>query len=335
METQKNTKDKIDELIIDSLSHNLNSVEQAKLDEWIASSSDNYQHFMQLKENWQHDASTNNDDFDAEAAYRKFNLRVQQHQRSKQFSIKPMLRIASIVIIAFVLGGIAQWVLNSFNESNTDLYYTLSVPMGAKSRIELPDKSVVWLNAGSTLRYSQHFAKYKRIVELSGEAFFEVTKNKAIPFIVKSNDLNVKVLGTKFNVKSYAEDTSVVVTLLEGSVNLSKAKTSTSEIMLKPNERCTWDKKTNHKIVSHVNAADSYQWTKGKLIFEEEYFGQIVQRLEREYNVTIHLKNKELNDLKFYGDFRNTQSITEIFDIMTMNNKFRYEIKENVITVYK
>jgi transmembrane sensor len=328
--------EEIDLLIIKHLSKECDKEETSVLRTWIMQSEENRRYFTQLQEIWS-SISSQESGFDSEVAYQHFKSRIAalqpKSQSHKGWVSKPILRWAAAVILAFVLGVFSYFLINSYSISNK--YYTISVPYGAKSKIELPDKSVVWLNAGSTLKYAQNFAQKRRNVTLSGEAYFEVTKNPDMPFTVQGKEVSVKVLGTKFNVKSYPEDEVVDVTLLQGAVRLNNNSAPDKTIMLKPNERATFNKRSNQLSVSKVEAINSKEWTHGKLIFEEELFGQIVCRLEREYNVRINIKNKELNTLRFYGDFRNAQSITEIFDIMTANSKFHYSIKESVINVFK
>jgi ferric-dicitrate binding protein FerR (iron transport regulator) len=209
----------------------------------------------------------------------------------------------------------------------------VKVSRGVVSYLHLPDGTQVWLNSGSRLSYSNAFNKEGRNVTLEGEAYFEVTKNPKKPFVVHGKEVAVKVLGTKFDVKSYNEDASVVVTLLEGSVHLSDVTEHSSSLLLRPNERATFIKENSKLNVDKVNAKNACEWIHGNLIFDDEEFGQILKCLEREYNITIDVRDREIEQLHFYGKFRNTQPIEEILNIMTANQKFHYDKKENVITL--
>jgi len=210
----------------------------------------------------------------------------------------------------------------------------VKVSRGVVSHMHLPDGTQVWLNAGSKLSYDNTFNKKDRKVLLEGEAYFEVTKNKTKPFIVNGKEMAVKVLGTKFDIKSYPEDASVAVTLMEGSVHLSDGDESRSRI-LKPNEQAVYSKSTEKLSVNKVNAKNACEWIHGNLIFDNEEFGQIMNCLSREYNITIVVKDKEIEHMRFYGKFRNTQNIEDILTIMTANQRFHYTRKDNTIIVSK
>jgi ferric-dicitrate binding protein FerR (iron transport regulator) len=330
--------DQIDNLIVDYLCGEINPEDLVQLRIWIKQSEKNHRYFTQLEDIWKNVPIQNETQFDSELAYQRFRKRVESFQQDtseseRSFFHHSFFRWAAAVCLAFLLGGFSFYLFNTLSFKG-DKLYTISVPFGAKSKIELPDKSVVWLNAGSTLQYAQNFSKNKRDVSLNGEAYFEVAKNPEMPFTVKANEMSVKVLGTKFDVRAYPDDKKLDVTLLRGSISMETVYDPGKSLLLIPNERAVVDK-TNHEVkVMHVDASDAAAWTKGKIIFDEELFGHIVRRLEREYNVTINVRNRSLNDRKFYGDFRNAQSITEIFDIMTANNEFHYTMKESVITVY-
>ena len=260
-------------------------------------------------------------------------------QTRKPFVVKRFLigfsRVAAVLLIPLL---ISLFLLLRHDQQGPALFAdnVVKVSRGVVSHLHLPDGTQVWLNSGSRLTYGNTFNKENRNVTLEGEAYFEVTKNPKKPFVVHGKEVAVKVLGTKFDVKSYSEDAAVVVTLLEGSVHLSDVKNqSSTPLLLKPNERATFMKENNKLSVNKVNAKNACEWIRGNLIFDDEELGQIVRCLEREYNITIKVQDREINQLRFYGKFRNTQPIEEILNIMTANQKFHYNQKENVITLSK
>lgn len=261
-------------------------------------------------------------------------LKIKQPFNAKRFFIG-FSRVAAVLLIPLL---VSLFFVFRHAQPNSALFAdnVVKVSRGVVSYLHLPDGTQVWLNSGSRLTYSNTFNKESRNVTLEGEAYFEVTKNPKKPFIVQGKEVAVKVLGTKFDVKSYTEDAAVVVTLLEGSVHLSDVKNlSSSPLLLKPDERATFMKENNKLIVSKVNAKNACEWIHGNLIFDDEELGQIVKCLEREYNITIKVQDREINQLRFYGKFRNTQPIEEILNIMTANQKFHYNQKENMITFSK
>lgn len=331
------TQDQIDSLIINVLGRVTSTDEEILFRQWMAYSDANKTYFYQVRDIWE-SFSADKISFDKDEAYHRFKARVAAQEMEvtsqKTFVLPRFIRWTAAVIVAFVLGGLSIYIYNANSLSNH--LYTVTVPLGSKSKIELPDHTTVWLNAGSTLQYAQNFAQSGRNVSLEGEAYFEVTKNPRMPFTVNGKDVAVKVLGTKFNVRSYNEDPTVDITLVEGSISLTNhLAANDSACLLKPNEKATLNKQSHQVTIEKVEACNWSEWTRGKLVFDAERFGQIIRRLEREYNVDIKVKDSELLNRKFYGDFRKAQSIQEIFDIMTASNQFHYTFKESVITVYK
>lgn len=334
----------IDELIVDYITGRLTPDKFDYLNSWIAESKDNLFYFRKLQEIWYVSAPQDEDVYDKELAYNRFLYRVKEANqfaeitpRKKNVFTKRFIQIAASVAIIVALTSIyfLKFVSPSIT-STKDEFYSITVPYGAKSKVTLSDSTKVWLNSGTTIEYS-YIAKDKiRKLVLNGEAYFEVAKMKGIPFIVKTDRLDIKVLGTKFNVTSYAEDPQVNITLLEGSIALKTDNSKSNEILLKPNKSATFDKFSNSLEIKSVNAYTSIQWSDGIIIFDEEKLEQIARRLEREYNVKIDITNAStsLTDSRFYGVFNKNQSIKDIFDIITLNEKLRYKMKGDTIKVY-
>ncbi len=264
----------------------------------------------------------------------KRSLQTRHSFVAKQFFIR-FSRVAAVLLIPLL---VSLFFMFRHNQPDSTMFAdnVVKVSRGVVSYLHLPDGTQVWLNSGSRLTYGNTFNKENRNVILEGEAYFEVTKNPKKPFVVQGKEMSVKVLGTKFDVKSYKEDASVVVTLLEGSVHLSEVnKQSSSSLLLKPNDQATFIKENSKLTVNKINAKNACEWIHGNLIFDDEEFGQIVKCLEREYNITIDIQDRDIEQLHFYGKFRNTQPIEEILNIMTANQKFHYNQNDNVFTFSK
>jgi len=240
--------------------------------------------------------------------------------------------VAAIVILT-IGGTIGIWQISSSLKPET--YFVCETPYGEKSKVVLSDGTVVWLNAGSTLKYSNKFNTANRKVELNGEGYFEVRRNEKLPFFVKTKDLQLQVLGTKFNFRDYPEDHEVVVSLLEGKVELNNLLKKEKEAILAPDERAILNKTNGRMTVETVTASNASQWTDGYLFFDEELLPDIVKELERSYNVTIRIANDSLNTFRFYGNFvRREQSIQEVLDALASTEKIQYKIEERNITIY-
>jgi transmembrane sensor len=338
MDQNFHNNERIDDLIVNYLSHQSSPNEEEEFQAWLSQTDENRRYFVEMQDLWNTLATQDKDAFDSEAAYHRFKARVSfQHQPEGKIHkhFPSPFYWAAAVIMAFVLGGLSFLAINNEIIQHNTKQYAIYVPYGAKTRVVLPDNSVVWLNAGSTLRYGQNFGQKSRQVALVGEGYFEIAHNPAMPFTVNANQASVKVLGTKFDVKAYPEDKQLDVTLLRGSIQLTTIYQPNKSLKLIPNQLAIVDKTHQNVTVENVDACEAAAWTKGKIVFDEELFGQIVRRLERDYNVTIDVKDTNLNYLRFYGDFSNAQSIQEILNIMTSNNEFHYTMNENHISVYQ
>ncbi len=227
-----------------------------------------------------------------------------------------------------------QFIVQPDSEVTETRYIEISIPKGKLFQLTLSDGTKVWLNAASSLKFPQHFASTKetRMVYLKGEAFFDVTKNKAQPFIVKTETVNVEVLGTQFNVSSYAEDATVKTTLVEGAVVVNDQNENTNSLQLIPNDQAIFskDKKVMHK--QKVNTSLYTSWMDKKIILQNESFTDAFKRIERSYDVSITSRNKKLNNTRFTGEF-DVENIEEILRTFSETLKFTYEIKGKDITI--
>ncbi len=192
------------------------------------------------------------------------------------------------------------------------------IPYGNQSKVTLADNTVVWLNAGSRLVYPTRFDGKTREVMLFGEAFFEVSKNPKKPFIVKTSDLEIQVLGTQFNVSSYAEDQLIQTVLKEGSVSVKRnnATLFDKELILKPNQMASFNKNTRETQVSEVDANSFTLWTKGLLGFEEKDFGLIIRKLERYYNISIGFSDPKYSAIRISGKLDMKKNQDEVFEYL-------------------
>jgi ferric-dicitrate binding protein FerR (iron transport regulator) len=197
------------------------------------------------------------------------------------------------------------------------------VPLGSQAKIILPDGTIAWLNSGSTLKYSNLYGKKNREVLLSGEGYFEVTKDKSKPFFVHTNNIQVKVLGTVFNVRSYMNDRTVEVNLLEGKVDVSMLDNNSSKkLILIPNEKMIYNKNTKTMYSCKADAAKSAQWTIGKLCFVNSSLKDISKDLERKYNVKIILESDRVKNEIFSGSLDLNQPLKFILDYLDVDKKF-------------
>lgn len=220
------------------------------------------------------------------------------------------------------------------NSTNQVEYNTLEVPFGKKFNILLSDGTKVNLNSGSSLTYPVHFVKGKqRKVFVKGEAYFDVAKDSLHTFIVSNNDLQVSVLGTKFNFASYDEDKSAEVILVEGSVELlAKGSKNLNPILLTPRHKARLEKNIKTITISPIVPSLYTSWMKGQLVYRDMPFENILQKLERHYNVDIIIKNRSLAKERFSASFDNI-TIDKVFEALKQHHGINYEISGKTIII--
>ena len=330
----------IDELIANYLTEGLDKNALDELKTWIAASAENQQYFIRQREVWFSAVSREAASvYDKDKAFENFRNRVEsqkeiQSTSRRGFSLSALWRYAAVVAIIIAVGCISYWQ-GEVNVKDTFADISVEAPLGSKTKLYLPDGTLVWLNAGSRMTYSQGFGVDNRKVELEGEGYFEVKRNEKIPFFVKTKDLQLQVLGTKFNFRDYPEDHEVVVSLLEGKVGLNNLLREEKEAVLSPDERAVLNKANGLLTVESVTASNASQWTDGYLFFDEELLPDIAKELERSYNVKIHIANDSLKTFRFYGNFvRREQNIQEVLEALASTEKMQYKIEERNITIY-
>lgn len=230
----------------------------------------------------------------------------------------------------------SQLVYSSDVEKDTLIYNTLTIPYGKRFKLLLSDGTNVHLNAGTSLKYPVKFIKgEKRQVFLNGEAYFSVAKDTDHPFIVNVNEIDVRVLGTEFNISSYPEDDQINTVLVEGSVDIYKkdevynAETATN---LKPGFKATWQKTENKISVEKANIEMHTAWIDGRIIFRCVTFKNMIKKLERHYNVVIVNNNKWLNNEEFGASF-DIETIDQVFETLNTNYDIDYTIEDNQIII--
>lgn len=215
--------------------------------------------------------------------------------------------------------------------SQTVEYNTLSVPYGKTFKLALSDGTQVVLNAGTELKFPVNFIKDEnRTVFLNGEAYFEVAKDAEHPFVVNTQDMDVEVLGTHFNVTSYTDDRKTFTVLVEGKVAAHDKMGSNDTKILNPNERAFFE---NGKLqIEAVNVAKYIAWVQGELIFADDSFKVIANKLERKFNVKIDNNYAELANINITATFTN-ETIDEVLSTFQSYKNFDYVIKNRTVTI--
>lgn len=219
----------------------------------------------------------------------------------------------------FIIGS--DTLQQKFFTEGTMLSNVLVVPNGQRLQVRLPDKSNIWINAGSRLIFPPEFDPDKREVYLTGEAFFDVTGNPDQPFFVNTSTVSVKVLGTKFNVSSYPEDVEVVTVLQEGKVEVLDAGASsllqTMKAELRPNQMARFNKNSGQLDVLDTDHELFTAWKEGILRFEQQRIDQMISKVERYYNIRIILKDPGKGKEKINGKLDLNAGIREVMEYIS------------------
>lgn len=211
---------------------------------------------------------------------------------------------------------------------------TLIVPKGGEYRVLLADGTKVWLNSGSILRYPTSFNKKERMVQLEGEAYFEVKKNPKVPFAVKVRGMSLAVFGTSFNVNSYEPGKGIGTTLVEGKVTMRID--NGKEYVMRPHEHITYNLETDtYSVLKNVDVSLYTSWKDGVFRFENQRMEDITNRLSRWYSCEVVYNDNSLRDLKFTGVAKKNEPIDHLLNLISLLKDVDYDVKDGVVFISK
>lgn len=238
-------------------------------------------------------------------------------------------KIAAIFILAFTL---AYTFLPDKNQTEPASMQTIFVPPGQRAELTLTDGTKVWLNAKTTFTFPNKFTADGRNVTLDGEGYFDVTKDPQKPFIVKTKQYDIKVLGTEFNVTAYSASPSFETSLIKGAVEVSSS-TSQAKMTLQPNTRTYVENGILKK--GAIEHETYFLWKEGLICFYDEPVDKMIEKLELYYDVKIDVQNKELLRNRYSGKFRTKDGVEHVLKVLQLNNKFTYTKDNdlNLITI--
>ncbi|WP_346239123.1 FecR family protein [Niabella insulamsoli] len=268
--------------------------------------------------------------------------------RQKNHSFRWLLRaVAAVVIIAFSCLALYYYTTNSDDPGSTNI---LATKKGSKSSLVLPDGTKVLLNADTKLSYNQSFGKKVREVALEGEAYFEVVRDSEHPFIVHTKAMDVKVLGTVFNVRAYKDEKNTQTTLIKGSVEVT-LKSRNDKVLLKPNEKIIVNNHIDSSLAAYAekdvanisvvpvktSPTDSSiietEWTKNRLAFDQASYSEVFAELERWYGVSVTIKDAAILKRKISGSYEN-EEISEVLESLKLATGFRYKLENHQLIIY-
>lgn len=246
------------------------------------------------------------------------------------------VRQAVLFFLLFTIGVFSYYMVRPDRGNQEKAYFETQVPVGGQSKVVLPDRSVVWLNAGSSLRYGGNLKNKLCEVYLKGEAYFEIRPDSSRPFLVRTEKLDIEVKGTSFNVKAYEEEENIDVALVTGNVDIlfNSKKMKERREKLEPNQMIRYNKKNHRAIKTKVKAADACFWIQGGLKFSNSSFIQIAKDLERKFNVRILIESETLKNENFSGSFMAGYSIYDVLKEIDMEHKYKWSQQGNIFTIW-
>jgi transmembrane sensor len=248
-------------------------------------------------------------------------------------SINVFYRVAAIIVIALLIASLYYYLRSDrFIPESQVAYSEIVAPLGSRIKIDLPDGSTAWLNHGTILKYPQKFGERSRELFITGEAYFNVKEDKGHPFILKTSDIDIHVLGTRFNVMAYEDDPEIVITLEEGELDLfysSRDQSSGKIACLEPGEHIVIERYSK-EVSKYSGKTDIYTaWKDGLLVFRDDPMDVIVKKLERWYNVEIEFADEELASYRFTATFTD-ETLRQVLHLLSVAVPMEYEVTSRI-----
>jgi ferric-dicitrate binding protein FerR (iron transport regulator) len=303
-------------------------------------------------------AQNHHDHIDSRRLFSNVQMRINEAEREAitqdmEPLMKPVRGYGRLAWISGVAATIALLITAGvyYYTSQHEPLVAKYTSKGEKSTFMLDDGTRVTLNADSKLEYAANFPQDSREVYLTGEAFFDVHSNAHKPFIIHTNKMDIRVLGTAFNVKSYPNETSTEATLLKGAIEVTVADNPSEKIVLKPSQKIVVDNYDSTKkksvslkdVVPALTTMTYFQqrdtmimetsWLQNKLVFQDEDFGTLARRMERWYNISIRFNKTDMKQLRFTGILEG-ETIAEAFRALHLTEDFSYRIEDSTIVIY-
>tara|TARA_R110002050_G_scaffold111518_4_gene225154 strand:+ start:9039 stop:10028 length:990 start_codon:yes stop_codon:yes gene_type:complete len=316
-------------IIANYLLKRANLDEKENLDEWNNKSPKNKEFLKTMEDYWSQTDEANQIHPRLEVSRQRLLARMNADQ-AKQQRLKPLtylLRIAAAIIFIVATAGISVYIASEKGFFTQNDWVVVSTENGQQSKITLPDGTGVWLNAATEVKYCS--TKDHRMVKLSGEAYFEVEHAPDFPFVVETKDVAISVLGTKFSVSHYPESKITEASLLTGKINAS-ALGSNENIEIIPGQKIAYDSDIKEFVKSALKGKDHVAWRYGVLVFDNESFYDLIQKLERYYAVNFIYETKDFTNIHYTGTLDNL-SIQKVLEFINLTIPIAYEIDNKTI----
>lgn len=312
--------------------------EKQRLLDWLDESDNNRKYYLEIRKLWDLSLiTTNYSTYSSNDAYESVKRKIgQTKQSSNRVNIRNLaINIGKIAAIAILAVMISQYFFMRQQANENIGHNRVEAPIGNRVRLMLPDKSIVWLNSGTVISYPEKFTGKERVISLNGEAQFEVTKNEKNPFVVKTANHSITVLGTVFNVYAYNESNQYEATLFEGSIMLQSNENKAESVTMKAGQHAIYDKTTRTlEIKNDISTDQMFSWVSGYYSFDKMKFSNMLERLGQYYNKKIDIRNPKIADYECTGKFKTGEYLEHILNVVKVNKPFKYTITEHEIIIY-
>lgn len=366
MTTLNKTPGHIEILIHDYLKGNLLESDKDELFRWLAQDASNVIFFNQVADIWlSASVFQKTEDFNSDEAFNRVKAKISQVNTlapEKRILTLSWLKVAAILIPFMLLSSLVTKMLLTPKVLNVENPYSFEVPYGSKSKVILPDGTQVVLNSGSKLLFKEGFGNSHRSLDLSGEGYFNVAKNKELPFVVHAGNLFVRALGTEFNVKAYPEEKNIETILIEGAIQVSRNIEEGKKeklVDLLPKQQLVYNKTVDSIYVNVTEEKDRYIDLRNlakpaipTIVFEKTKVDPIIYttwkddswsiyrktlldlatELERKYDVTIVFENESLRKIKFSGTLRD-ESIEQVLSAIRLASPIDFKINGKMVNI--
>jgi ferric-dicitrate binding protein FerR (iron transport regulator) len=296
--------------------------EMGEIMDWISSTPENQKNYNDILNSWALSGiSQERSGLNVDEQFRQF--------KRKNFRIRLIanyLKYAAAVLIILSVGALTQYIVSSNTSQQEMAWHEVTVPYGQSVEMTLSDSTKVWLNSGSKFRYASSFSPKSRVVELNGEAFFDVATDKKHPFVIKTDNLDISVTGTSFNVDAYGENDKTNITLVEGKVAVQN-KSGQTVTELAPNMNVEFNKTTGKLVQKKVNVDFYTTWKTGTIVFRQESLHEISKKLEKWYSVKIVFDQADIQDIAFSGSILKNKPIDQILEILAFTSGIGYHME--------
>lgn len=302
--------------------------EVKKFERWIEKDESNQIEFAILKQLWQN--NNRQKQYDLDKARINIQKKVREYKSKRRIFI--LRRIAAVLLLPLLTLSLLFYINKQKSTEITPEYITVACQMGQQKNIKLPDSTTVKLNAGSRITFPSSFERQKyRDVAVVGEAYFDVTENESQPFIVRLGKVDVRVVGTEFNVNNYPDRDRVNVYLNSGRVDLlqyNANKETPIVTKMKPKQLATLRKNSKRVKVQPMPSEEYISWVDGYLVFDETPIKEVLQRLSKWYDVTFEYENKEIEKDRFNANLKGKE-LKDVLEILSFTSGIEYTIINN------